>query len=241
VARPPSERVTAAGATESGKTEFLRRHFLGMGRAPRLLIVDRTGEWFEREPMAPSAVGLQQTVRLLDEYSTRTRWRIITSLGNEEVQTLGARLVGIPDIHAGYSYNVGGMGLVVSEVDLLVPLANAPEELRSLWRRGSHAGLSIFADTQRLSNVSKEVTSQCGWLVFLRLDEPADVAYMRSLLGSAMTPSVVAWIQGQRYAAALFNKRRRECHLLKPDGTLARTVTDGASPDDSPPSNAVDP
>jgi len=225
--RPPSERVIACGQSESGKTEFLLRHFLTASRtkcAERQLVVDRTGEWFEREKYAPTATGLADTVRLLDDYATRKRWRIIVSLSNEEVEQLGAVLVGIPDVRKGYSYNVGGMALVVSEVDLLVPFANAPEELRSLWRRGSHAGLSIYADTQRPSNVSKEATSQCRWMCYLALYEPADLEYIRKQAGM-MAPEMVAWIQGTQYAAALFDQRRRACHLIAPNGVVKRTLS----------------
>jgi len=237
MARPNSERATVAGQTESGKTEFLRRHFLAGGRTPRLLVIDRTGEWFARETGAPSALGLADTVRLLDEFAPKTRWRIIASLSNDEVQKLGAVLVGLPDVRKGYAFNVGGMGLVLSEVDLLVPFANATEELRSLWRRGSHAGLSIYADTQRPSNVSKEVTSQCRWLVFLALYEPNDVKYLRDQLGLSMFPKALKWIQGTRYAAALFDQRRRVCHLIDSNGSIRETLTDGplASPSAKPP------
>ncbi len=228
MARPQSERAIVCGQTESGKTEFLLRHFLSAGRAPRMLVVDRTGEWFAREPQAPNAVGLADTVRVLDEYAKRPRWRIIVSLGNEEVEQLGAALVGIPDIRRGYSYNVGGMALVLSEVDLLVPVANAPEELRSLWRRGSHAGLSIYADTQRPSNVSKEATSQCRWICFLALYEPADVEYIRKQLGARMAPVALSWVQSTRYAAALFDQRRRVCHLVNPKGAIKQSLDDAA-------------
>jgi len=224
MARPQSERVIVCGQTESGKTEFMLRHFLSGSRSPRLLIVDRTGEWFAREMQAPTAIGLADTVRVLDEYAKRQRWRVITSLSNEEVKQLGGALVGIPDVRNGYALNVGGMGLVLSEVDLLVPFANAPEELRSLWRRGSHAGLSIYADTQRPSNVSKEATSQCRWLVFLALYEPADLEYLRKQLGPHMAPAAIRWTHGTRYAAALFDQRRRVCHLIDPHGSIRKTL-----------------
>lgn len=240
MARPPSERVTAACATECGKTEFLRRHFLTGQRAARLLVVDRTGEWFEKEPHAPSAVGLQPTIRLLDEYAHKSRWRIITSLSNEEVEQLGGALVGIPDTRDGYAFNVGGMGLYLPEVELLVPMTGASEALRSLWRRGSHAGLSIYADAQRVSNLSKEVTSQCRWMVFLHLDEPADIKYLYDSLGSRMAPPVVKWIQGTRYAAALFDKRRRVVHLIDPHGSCKQTIT-GLAPDEKQSDSDDDP
>jgi hypothetical protein len=215
-----------SGQTESGKTQFLIRHFLGGGRAPRLLIVDRTGEWFAREPTAPSAVGLADTVRVLDELVRKRSWRVIVSLSNDEVEQLGDALVGIPDIRKGFSYNVGGMALVVSEVDLLVPVSQAPESLRSLWRRGSHAGLSIYADTQRPSNVSKETTSQCRWHAFLALHEPNDVKYILGELGGAMGPRAMRWVQGTQYAAALFDRRRRVCHLVDPTGSIKESLSD---------------
>jgi hypothetical protein len=164
---------------------------------------------------------------MLDELAKKKQWRLIVSLSNEEVGQLANALVGIPDVSKGYSYNVGGMGLVVSEVDLLVPVSGASEAMRSLWRRGSHAGLSIYADTQRPANVSKETTSQCRWHAFLALYERNDVKYIIEELGANMAPRAIGWVQQTQYAAALFDRRRRVCHLVDPHGSIRESLSDG--------------
>lgn len=219
--RPFSERVLVSGQTESGKTFFLVKRVLP--RHKRVLILDRTGEWYVREPQAPSCTDLRQCFALLDEYSTRDRWRIIASLDNDDARILATRLVGVPDIRAGYAYNVGGMALVLSEVDLLVPVANAPPELRNLWRRGSHAGLSILADTQRPANVSKEATSQCKQLVFFVLYEPNDLDYVRKQLG-VVYPHSRQWLDGPDYRCVVWDQHTRELALVNPNGTTARVI-----------------
>lgn len=224
--RPPSERVLVAGQTESGKTHFLERYFLSVGKAPRALIVDRTGEWARKELQGVHASGLRDTVRALDEYSTKRNWRIVTTLSNEEMEELSKALLGGHEIAQGYCYNVGGMALVLSEIDLLVPVTNAPEHLRSLWRRGSHAGLSILADTQRPANVSKETTSQCRWLAFFALYEPGDLEYVRKQLGKLIAPQAIEWIQEKPYQCALFDQKTRLCHLITKEGRVRQALSE---------------
>lgn len=219
--RPHSERVLVCGQTESGKTYFLRNRV--MLRHKRILILDRTGEWYVREPQAPSASNLGQCFGLLDAYAMRDRWRLIASLNNDDARIIAERLVGVPDVRQGYSYNVGGMALVLSEVDLLVPVANPPSELRSLWRRGSHAGLSVLADTQRPANVSKEASSQCQQLVFFGLYEPNDLRYMREQLGVVYTVAR-KWLDGEDYRCVVWDQHTRQLSLMAPSGAIMRTV-----------------
>jgi hypothetical protein len=186
-------------------------------------VLDRTGEWFVREPQAPTATDLDTCFDRLDENADKKQWLLIVSLDNDDAEILAQRLVGVPDIRQGYSYNVGGMALVTPEVDLLVPTSNAPKELRSLWRRGSHAGLSILADTQRPANVSKETTSQCRRLVFFPIYEPNDITYMRLQLGRLYVPAI-QWIQGGQYRCVVWDQHDRVLSLLDKNGKAVKII-----------------
>lgn len=211
------------GQTESGKTFFLRRRFLSSGRLPRVLIIDRIGEYRATEKGATLADGLTGTVQALTECARRRSWRIVATMDNSDVGLLARALIGAPNVEAGFSHNVGGMALVLSEIDILVPIGHAPEPLRSLWRRGSHAGLSVLADTQRPSNVNKETTSQCRYLGFLALYEPADVEYSRRALGG-MADEALAWTHRARHHAALLDQRERRVYLIDAEGRVNRTI-----------------
>lgn len=219
---PGSERVFVCGASGSGKTEFLRTRFLP--RSPRLLIVDQTGEWPDKEPEAPVYMGFEETLGGLKGLASQPKWRAICYLEPEEVMRLSEEVLLPPGkISQGYSYSVGGMGLLLDEVDSLVPIANAPLPLRSLWRRSRHGGLTVFAATQRPGNVSKEVTSQCRWLGVLRQHEARDVLYLASVIDRGLMKWVLPELGRREYSVFLWDNVNRQGYLFDRDGNLLRT------------------
>jgi len=220
-----SQRVFATGITGGGKTDFLRRYFLR--HQPRLLILDNTGEWPRKlEGCRGPYHGLDATYRALRAVAGRRTWRVIATLSNEELAELTVRLlVPVPDIERGYAFAVGGMGLVVDEVDLVVPGTQGSAELRNLWQRGRHARLSVYAATQRPSGVSKLVTSMCEWLVMLRLAELRDVAYMEQRLGGELYAWAARHVFTQPYGALLYHVHRRTGWLIDKDGRMLDTKT----------------
>lgn len=221
----PSERVFCCGVTGSGKTEFLARAFLP--RARRLLLVDQTGEWIEREgPQAHVVYGYDQTAEALGDLARRDSWRLVCSLEPEEVETLTVRLlVPVPNPRAGYAANIGGMAVFLDEVDHLTPNAYCPIGLRHLWRRGRHVGLSVYAATQRPANVSKEVTSMCRWLAVLRTHEVNDLIYLRQVIGASVVDRVMPKINRTEFTVFLWDNMKRQGLILDRDQRIIERVS----------------
>lgn len=218
---PASDRVFVCGASGSGKTVFLERRFLP--RAPRLLIVDQTGEWQEKMPKAPVYLGFEETLQGLRGLARTKEWRAITYLEPEEVMRLSEEVLLPPGrIAKGYSYSVGGMAILLDEVDTLVPISNAPLPLRSLWRRSRHGGLTVFAATQRPGNVSKEVTSQCRWLAVLRQHEARDVLYLASVIDRGLIKAMIPELGRVPHSVFLWDNTNRVGYLLDKNGKLLR-------------------
>lgn len=207
-----SLRGCAVGRSGSGKTFWIWRRWIA--NAPRVLIVDQTGEWKEKEPHARFANGLPETLRALREAVTRSHWRIVCSLDPQEIYALCGVLIPVPDIDKSPVIAMGGFMLYLDEVDLVVPI-NAPVEARSIYRRSRHAKLSVLSATQAISNVSKEVTRQCDFIGILAVHEPADVEYLTSLMGSENADDALTWAN-QPHHVALWLPQKRELVKLLP-------------------------
>lgn len=208
-----SVRGCVVGRSGSGKTVWLWRRWIAL--APRVVIVDQTGEWKEKEPHARFAFGLQDTLRALREMVGRSHFRVVCSLDPEEVLALSRVLIPSPDIYSSPVIAMGGFLLYLDEVDMIVPI-NAPVEARSIYRRSRHAQLSVLSATQAISNVSKEVTRQCDFIGILAVHEPADVEYLRSLLGDDNTREALAWAN-QPHHVALWLPQKRALIKLPPE------------------------
>jgi len=206
-------RGCVVGRSGSGKTVWLWRRW--MSQAPRVLIVDQTGEWKTKEPGARFAYGYAQTLAALREMTSRSHWRIVAYLSADEVYRLIDVLIPSPNIDESPVIAMGGMTMYLDEVDLVIPVGNAPESARSLYRRSRHASLSVLSATQAISNVSKEVTRQCDFIGILAVHEPADVEYLRALLGHANAEDALAWANRPHHVA-LWLPQRRELLKLTP-------------------------
>lgn len=210
-----SIRVLAAGMTESGKTEWLWRRYLR--HAPRLLIVDTIGEWAtSRRRSLPDdtrfTVGVDETVAALHDVATVDRWLIVADLERDELVEL-ADILAPRRIEDSPVPGLGGMGVYLDEVDLLVPLAD--NRLASLWRRGRHVHLSVYAATQRLGNLNKEVSAMVGVVGIFRLDEVNDVQYLQQRFGRAQAEAGLAWARSKPYRAAVY--AGGQLHRLEPE------------------------
>jgi len=220
-----SERVFVCGASGSGKTELLRRAFLP--RAPRLLILDQTGEWPELEPEAPVAYGFRQAAELLAAVAHLPEWTGIAYLDAPELLRLSSRLlVPFPNPRAlSYARRIGGMALLADEIQTWASSSYYPPELKNLFRIGRHVRLSIYAATQRVGNCSKEVTAQCRFIAFLRQEEPLDVDYLRDRIGAAIVDQVLAHVTTVSYSAFVWDRDRQLGYLVAADGRVIRTVS----------------
>jgi len=85
--------------------------------------------------------------------------------------------------------------LLVDEVDLIAPPHTARREVRTLWRRSRHVGLSIVATTQRPESVSREVSAQSQHVLCLQLIEPAALEYMSKIMRVDLSGLPAWWKQ----------------------------------------------
>ena len=199
---PGSIRGVAFGRSGSGKTEYLKRVWIP--RIPRLVIVDQTGEWrTEEEKHGGRADGLPAVLAAIKERAPGSTWRLVADLDREELEELSAILLPRGAIDRAPSRLLGGMGLMLDEVDQVAPV-NGSAGIRSLFRRGRHAGLTIISASQRPGNVSKEVTAQCDFIAVLALHERNDVAYLESVMGQEVAREALAWANSAPYRVALY-------------------------------------
>jgi hypothetical protein len=186
--------------------------------------VDQTGEWTKHEPgerpIDPENISydLDGTLINLARVAEDTDWRLVAYLEPEEVSYLTEEiLLPVPRIQEGYAAKVGGMGIYLDEVDVLCPNGQSPSAIRHLWRRGRHAGLSVYSATQRPANVSKEVTSQCRWLVIFKQHEQRDVDYLRGIIGRDLADRALMHAQRVPWGSFLYDTERRRGFFLDKD------------------------
>lgn|SRR5690606_26147413 len=192
-APPPTFRYFITGRTGSGKTSRMVRDVLS--RVPRLILVDQTGEWFGRP--APNkgerveAPSLPEVVPALRRLARHRRWCLVTTLDPEELEELRQVLMPAGKLRDGPAVMMGGLTIALDEVDQVIGPGTSP--LRHLWRRGRHAGISIAAASQRIGNVSKEVTSQSDLIAVMAVHDAGDQDYLRSLAGRERADRAIAW------------------------------------------------
>lgn len=188
-----SLRGFICGNTGTGKST--RAWSLYLSKAPRVLLLDQTGEW---KALADASVyTVRDAVEAMRAFSNRGRWTITLALDPAELPLLVRYLIPIPDITRSPVLAMGGMWLLVDEVDLVAPQGPPPEHIRTLYRRGRHAGLSVLSLTQRPENVCREVTALSSHFVALQLTEPRAHDYVRKLM--RWTPAeLTAWVNWTR-------------------------------------------
>lgn len=175
----PTLRAFIAGNSGSGKTTLANRLYLT--RYPRVLILDLTGEWEGK--VDASAGSVPELVAVMRNMAReRGRWKISAGISPAELPQLVDWLIPVPDLKRSPILAMHGAAILVDEVDLLAPPGTAKEEVRTLYRRSRHVGLSVVSTTQRPANVSREVSSQSLHAVALSLNEPRDVKYMADLM-----------------------------------------------------------
>lgn len=227
---PASVRVFACGMTESGKGYWLRRLFLA--RVPRLVVLDPLGEYadpkiFEgrRVYRADSVEEVRKSLGLA--VRNGSRWVVVSQLPPEQFAALGSVFVPATVSRPPFAALVGGVGLVCEELDLVAP-SNPTPEVRGIWSRSRHVGLSIFGATQRPHGVSPIIRSQSRFHVICRQDEPADVDYLQKYLPAAAGARVpsIPW-----RGCLVYDKQTGAWSLLGADGRVVGSGHGGAGLD----------
>jgi hypothetical protein len=171
-------RVFVTGISGSGKTTGAWHWYLA--KAPRVLIVDQVGEWNGR--VFQTANTLPELYAAITEARKEKRWVISYSNMDNRLHDLIRWLLPLPNVDQSPVLAMGGIVLLLDEVDLIAPTGGAPEVIRNLYRRSRHVRLSIVSVTQRPANVLREVSAQSTQVLAYRLTEPRDLDYLSDLM-----------------------------------------------------------
>jgi hypothetical protein len=118
----------------------------------------------------------------ITEARKQKRWVISYSNMDSRLHDLIRWLLPLPNVDRSPVLAMGGMVLLLDEVDLIAPTGGAPEVIRNLYRRSRHVRLSIVSVTQRPANVLREVSAQSTQVLAYRLTEPRDLDYLADLM-----------------------------------------------------------
>jgi len=171
-------RIFVTGISGSGKTTGAWNMFLR--HAPRVLIVDQLGEWNGR--VRETTNTLPELYAAITAARKEKRWVISYSNADDRLHDLFRWLLPLPNVDRSPVLAMGGIVLLLDEVDLIAPTGGTPEIIRNLYRRSRHVRLSIISATQRPANVLREVSAQSTQVLAYRLNEPRDRDYLADLM-----------------------------------------------------------
>lgn len=238
---PQTLRVFIAGSSGSGKSTAAWRFYLE--KYPRRILLDFTGEWAGNADAVVYSV--QELSTKMRQLAPRGRWTISAALdGDDDLEELVDYLIPVPHLERSPIRQLGGAVLLVDEVDLIAPPHTARREVRTLWRRSRHVGLSIVATTQRPESVSREVSAQSQHVLCLQLIEPAALEYMSKIMRVDLSGLPVWWRQNPHGGLwrdvmagrslwlsedGQFRAPSRPAELLDPDRRLPGSVAKNAT------------
>lgn len=220
---PPTLRAFIAGVSGSGKSVAAWKLYLS--RYPRRILLDQTGEWAAPKPEAgyPGPDLTVQTIPQLSwaikHLSSKGRWTISVEADLDSLPELVAYVIPVPDISKSPIRLCHGAVLLVDEVDLVAPPQTARQEVRTLFRRSRHAGLSVVATTQRPENVSREVSAQSQHVLCLHLVEPRGLDYMADLMQTDLS-ELAGWTKRHPHGGLWYEVRTGRRLWLAESGAL---------------------
>lgn len=206
-------RVSMFGMSEGGKAVCLWNRFVSRHR--KVLIVDTMGEW-EGKPIKGHRVdGLEELLWALNKYGADQSFRIFAFLDVEEFPSLVRLLVPKKAYANSFVPAIGGMALYLAEVDQLIA-PNAYDGARTLWRRGRHVELSVYADTQSISSCSKEVIKSVHAIGMLATTHSNDLeTFQKEIRDDQVFRRAYEWSL-RPYHCALWFPQQRRLALLPP-------------------------
>lgn len=220
---PETVRVFIAGVSGSGKSYAAWNLYLR--RFPRRILLDNTGEWGQPTPGVhyPGPDAVVETIPQLSwqmrQRAEKGRWTLSIETGLDALPELVDYLIPVPDISRSPIRMVGGAVLLVDEVDLVAPPQTARPEVRTLYRRSRHAGLSVVSTTQRPENVSREVSAQSQHVLCLHLVEPRGLEYMGDLMQTDLT-ELATWTKKHPHGGLWYEVRTGRRLWLTEAGSL---------------------
>jgi hypothetical protein len=203
-----------------------------LSRYPRRILIDQTGEWSDpsRYPRAPGRPGfpgadvIVQTVPelswALHKYAPQGRWTIVCELDLDDLPELVDYLIPVPNLSSSPIYACHGAVLLADEVDLIAPPRSLRQEVRTLYRRSRHVGLSIVSTTQRPEAVSREVSAQSSQVLCLALAEPSAYDYMGALMGMEIEQYLEGWTRRHPHGGLWLNRETGVKRWVTEAGTL---------------------
>lgn len=171
------------GMKRSGKSHLLDSL---AARFPRRIIFDFVGEYDGRFPDVKTCYTLPDAVSALLRAAKRgDKWTVVCTLDNSEIVQLLAAITG----RSSWARTVGGVVIQCGEVDLIAPNnAGIATEVRHIFQRGRHYGISALVATQRPRDVHRVVTAQSDIICAFRQHEPRDADYLGEVMRSDAVP-----------------------------------------------------
>jgi len=198
-----------------------------LSRFPRRILLDQTGEWSDppRYPMGyggPDVIvaSVPELSWAIHKYAPTGKWTIVLELGLDELPELVEYLIPVPRLELSPIYQCHGAVLLLDEVDLVAPPRSLREEVRTLYRRSRHVGLSIISTTQRPEAVSREVSAQSGQIVSFALVEPAAIDYMEDITGRELASGLPAWTRQHPHGGVWWERQTGRTLWLAESGKL---------------------
>jgi hypothetical protein len=248
VSPPPTIRAFIAGVSGSGKSVAAWSMYLS--HFPRRILVDQTGEWSDpsRYPKAPGRPGFPgadfvvQTVPQLSwaihKLAPTGRWTIVVELDLDDLPELVDYLIPVPNLSASPIYACHGAVLLADEVDLIAPPRSLRQEVRTLYRRSRHVGLSIVSTTQRPEAVSREVSAQSSQVLCLALAEPSAYDYMGALMGMEIEKYLEGWTRRHPHGGLWLNRETGVKRWVTEAGALVEPAAEAVEPEPAEPVRA---
>jgi hypothetical protein len=222
---PATIRVFIAGMSGAGKSTAAWRLYLS--RFPRRILLDLTGEWSDPNRFPAGYPGADYTVATVPELSWAIhklaptgRWTIVLELGVEDLPELVDYLLPIPRLELSPIYQCGGAVMLCDEVDLIAPPHTLRQEVRTLYRRSRHIGLSLISTTTRPEAVSREVSAQSTQVLCLSLVEPNALDYMEDLMGRELEIGLPSWTRGNPHGGLWWERATGRTAWLTESGRL---------------------
>lgn len=160
--------ISVFGRKGSGKSTLVKEI---VDEHPRVIVFDTMGEYatkkykpFDSFELAAAELGRVQHAR---------RFRVVIQLVEEEDALAAMRV----------AYDVPNCLVVVEETSFYCSPSYLPPELAKFVRYGRHREISQIYVSRRPAEIHRDLTAQSDLIVSFTQHEPADVEYLRKVMG----------------------------------------------------------